>query len=141
MSDSHLGPLAYLSPKEPVFMKRRTALIVALAMGATPLFADQKVDHYAAEESADLAEAMAKFSEFNKRMAAIVAMPSLSRDDIENVHQLTYTLEDALGKIIEEATELAELLESVHLASESSNVERLKARAASYLTIAQQLTP
>lgn len=122
-------------------MKRKTAFIVALAMGATPLFADQKVAHYAAEEAADLTQAMALFSDGNARMAAILDRPSMNRDDMENIHQLTYTLEAALAKIIAQATELADLLESVHQASEGSNAERLKARATPYLAMAQQLVP
>ncbi|MCC5965949.1 MAG: hypothetical protein JJU24_07410 [Natronohydrobacter sp.] len=122
-------------------MKRRTALIVALAMGAMPVFADDKVDHYAAETSADLAEAMVNFSTYNTRMADILAQPAMTQDQMEDIHQLTYTLEVALEKIITEAQDLAERLEEVHLASEDSDADKLTALATSYLAIARQLVP
>lgn len=122
-------------------MKRRTALIIALAMGTVPVFANERVDHYAAEQSADLAEAMANFSEYNQRMAAVLARPTMTRDNMEDIHQLTYTLEVALAKMIEEATELADLLEEVHLASEGSDAEKLVGLSRSYLAIARQLVP
>lgn len=122
-------------------MKRRTALIVALAMGAMPVFAEEKVDHYAAETSADLAEAMVNFSTYNTHMADILAQSEMTRDRMEDIHQLTYTLEVALEKIITEAQELAERLEEVHLASEDSDPDKLTALATSYLAIARQLVP
>ncbi|WP_071798740.1 DUF6746 family protein [Natronohydrobacter thiooxidans] len=122
-------------------MKRRTALIVALAMGAMPVFAEERPDHYAAETSADLAEAMDNFSTHNKRMAEILAQPAMTPDHMEDIHQLTYTLEDALAKIITEATELAERLEEVHLASEGVDAAKLTGLASAYLARAQQLVP
>lgn len=122
-------------------MKRRTALIVALAMGAMPVFAEEKVDHYAAETAADLAEAMVNFSTYNKHMADILAQSEMTRDRMEDIHQLTYTLEVALEKIITEAQDLAERLEEVHLASEDSDADKLTALATSYLAIARQLVP
>ena len=44
------------------------------------------------------------------------------------MHQLTYTLENALGKINQELAKLAETLEAVHVASETGDVGTVLAR-------------
>lgn len=122
-------------------MKRGTALIAALALCAMPVVADVRIDHYAAEDSATLAEALENFSTFNNRVEAVLARPVMTRDNMEDIHQLTYTLEVALERIIAEATELAELLEEVHLASEGTDAEKLTRLTKSYLAISRQLVP
>ncbi len=122
-------------------MKRRTALFVTAILSAYPAFAQDTVDHYAPEASETLAQAQANLSDYNARMAAILAKETMTGNDMEDIHQLTYTLEVALAKIISEATDLAVVLERVHHASEMSNVERLRGLATEYLTVAQQLAP
>lgn len=122
-------------------MKRGTALIAALALCAMPVVADDRIDHYAAEESATLAEALENFSTFNNRVEAVLTRPVMTRDNMEDIHQLTYTLEVALERIIAEATELADLLEEVHLASEGADAEKLIRLTTSYLAISRQLVP
>jgi len=93
---------------------------------AMPAMAQDRVDHYAPQPSETLDAALANFSEYNAIMAGIMAKDSLTPDDMEDVHQLTYTLEVALAKLIAESTELAEQLEYVHQASEGSNGARLR---------------
>lgn len=55
------------------------------------------------------------------------------------VHQLTYTLENALGKIHEEVTQLVDTLEEVHLASEATDPQDMKKKAQTYLKTATTL--
>jgi hypothetical protein len=122
-------------------MKRRTALFAAFVLATSPALADQKVDHYAAEPSDDLAQALTNFRDYNARMAAILAKDTLSGDDMEDIHQLTYTIETALARIIAEARDLAQALERVHEASEGGSADYLRGLAGPYLTVAQQLVP
>lgn len=123
-------------------MKRRTALFAAAILATYPAFAQEtqeSVDHYAGESAETLAQAQANLAEYNAKMAATLAKPELSADDMEDIHQMTYTLEVALAKIISEATDLAETLERVHHASEMGSAGRLRDLATQYLTVAQQL--
>ena len=123
-------------------MKRRTALFAAAILASYPAFAQDtqdSVDHYAGESAETLAQAQANLAEYNAKMAATLAKPDLSANDMEDIHQMTYTLEVALAKIISEATALAETLERVHHASEMGSAGRLRDLATQYLTVAQQL--
>lgn len=88
--------------------------------------ADSRIDHFEGESSATLAEAVANFSAYNGKLAALLAQPALSPTDLGIVHQLTYTLENALEKINQDLEALAETLEEVHLASEKSDAEGVR---------------
>ena len=114
------------------------ALTVPLALGAGPALAhgDERVDHYEARESATLQEAVANFSEYNAKLAEVLA-----RSDFEEVHELTYTLENALAKIRDDLSGLADTLEALHLASEDHTLEETLANGEAYLETAQTLVP
>ena len=55
------------------------------------------------------------------------------------IHQLTYTLENALEKIHSETTELKAVLEDVHLGSENMDFAKVKQQAKRYLDTATTL--
>lgn len=57
----------------------------------------------------------------------------LTDNDLMTIHQLTYTLENALEKINIDLEELAQTLEKVHVASETNNREALKEAGSAYL--------
>jgi len=115
-----------------------TALAMTVAVGAIGK-ADEAVDHYAAEPSETLAEAVENFVTHNNRMAEVLARDPLTVADMEEVHELTYTLEIALAKINEELGALPPVLEEVHLASEGDNPLRLRGVAGVYLEKARVL--
>lgn len=110
-------------------------------LAASPVMAQDSVDHYAPQPSETLDAALANFSDYNTIMAEIMAQDSLTPTDMEDVHQLTYTLEVALAKLIEESTELAQRLEFVHQASEGDNGARLREYGLTYLETAQKIVP
>ena len=75
---------------------------------------------------------MANFSEYNNRLEEILA-GDLTPQAMNEVHQLTYTLENALGKISEEFEELAITLEEVHLPSEHMETDKVQEHGEQYL--------
>jgi hypothetical protein len=117
----------------------RVACVAALA--AAPALAQDSVDHYAPQPSETLEQALDNFLEYNAFMAEILAKDSLTPNDMEDVHQLTYTIEAALAKMIAESSALAVQLEIVHHWSEGTNGERLKEHGQTYLEMAQKLVP
>ncbi|WP_369412997.1 DUF6746 family protein [Halomonas alkalisoli] len=62
-------------------------------------------------------------------------------EDLGTIHELTYTLENALEKINEEVNTMAVTLEEVHLGSETGDFERVNSNGAAYLDAAQTLIP
>jgi len=97
-------------------------------------FAGERVKHFKGEPSTTIEEARANLSEYHRRMAGILARDSLSPKDMMEIHQITYTLENALKYIADELKRLQEELEKIHLASERNDSATIRAVAPNYLS-------
>ncbi|KPQ29369.1 MAG: hypothetical protein HLUCCX14_05905 [Marinobacter excellens HL-55] len=113
--------------------------VLVLSACATAATATEKPDHFKGKESRTLQEAVVNFAEYNAKLAYIVAKDELSGADMAEVHELTYTIENALAKINEATETMAVDLEEVHLASESADVETVKSRGKKFLESAKIL--
>lgn len=105
---------------------------IALALFALTATA-QEVDHYEPVPSETLAEAMENLATYNARVEEVLARDELSVSDMEEIHQYTYTMEQAVARIATSMEEIAELLEEVHLASEGDDADDLRQKAEAYL--------
>ncbi len=112
----------------------------AIMLGClTQAEAEEGVSHYEALPSETLVDAVENFVTYNDKVQEVLAREDLSVADMEDIHNLTYTLEIALAKINEELGALPVVLEEVHLASESDNPAHLRAVAKAYLEQAEVL--
>lgn len=119
---------------------RIAATLLAVSLGfAAPLRADEGVTHYAAKPSDTMEQAVENFVTYNAMMQEVLAKDELSVEDMERVHELTYTIEIALARINEELGALPVVLEEVHLASEGDNPHALRGVAEVYLDTARHL--
>lgn len=114
-------------------MRKQTLALLTCAALTLPMssFAEE-VEHFEGKESTNLKEAVANFSEYNKKLEQVLA-GDLTPEAMNEVHQLTYTLENALGKINQEFDGLAETLEEIHLASERADTEGVASKGKRYL--------
>ena len=112
---------------------------VALALFALPATA-QEVDHYEPVPSETLAEAMDNLATYNARVEEVLARDELSVSDMEEIHQYTYTMEQAVARIATSMEDVAAVLEEVHLASEGDDAGDLRDKAAAYLERTAPLT-
>ena len=110
-------------------------LAVSLAV-VGGVMAEERPDHFQGLAAPDLQAAVANLSEYNNRLEKILS-GDLSDADMSAAHELTYTLENALEKIIIDLEELAETLEKVHVASETFNRDALKEASPAYLDTAR----
>ncbi|MGM0981858.1 MAG: DUF6746 family protein [Pseudomonadota bacterium] len=118
-------------------------LFAALCAGllATTAQAEERPDHFEGETAGSLAEAVIQFSETNRQLAELLAQEELSNAELGTIHELSYTLENALATFGEELDTMAVDLEEVHLGSESVERERVRSHGAAYLEAAQTLVP
>lgn len=116
-------------------------LVIATFGFAVTITADERIDHFEGKSSETLEEAVKNFSEYNKKLASILEKEELTNQDMVKIHQLTYTLENALGKINKNLDELAETLEELHLASEKVDSNKVKNKGTSYLNTARTVIP
>lgn len=94
---------------------------------------DERPDHFSGKTVTTEAEARSYFSQYNQKLATLLALPELSPAQLLEIHEITYTLENALAKLPAEAAKVAELLESLHLASEYANAADAKKQGEQYL--------
>lgn len=112
-------------------------LAATLAFGAHS-FAEERVEHFKGLPSPDLATAVKNFSEYNELLAQQLN-GELTPQALADIHQLTYTLEIALEKINQEMAALADTLEEVHVASETSAPEKLAEEGKKYMQAVAEL--
>lgn len=120
-------------------MTKRFLLAISIAMASLGAQADENYDHFAALESPDVATAFCNLQAFNTLLNSILDKPSLSAEDMVKVHELTYTLENALAKLTESLEASAVSLEEVHLASERLDEETIKAQGQTYKQLVDSL--
>lgn len=116
-----------------------TLTLAALALTAAPTVADDRPEHYKGEPSATLEEAFANLAEYNTRLRAILEQDEVQGDDFNEIHRLTYTLENALGRIEDELDEMEDDLEEIHLASEKGDSDRIAKHGPRYFDRADEL--
>jgi len=112
---------------------------IALAFFALPSIA-QEVDHYEAVPSETLSEAMENLATYNAKVEEVLARDELSGSDMEEIHQYTYTMEQAVARIATSMEDIATILEEVHLASEADDTDDLREKASAYLDQTAPLT-
>lgn len=122
----------------PQFAALAIAGLWALASPALASGAGERYEHFKGKPSATLDEALKNFSEYNRKLEAVVG-GKLNDDAMHKVHELTYTLENALEKINAELTALAETLEEVHQASERLDGDAVLRHTRKYLEVSRQV--
>lgn len=101
--------------------------------------AGERVDHFEGKPANTLEEAVSNFSEYNKKLNDILNKEDISGEDMFRIHQLTYTIENALQKINEEVEAMAVSLENLHISSETGDLEGIKKHGAEYISSAKKL--
>ena len=109
---------------------------------STNAFGDehQRVRHFSGEKPATTREARVLLSDYNAKLASILAKNELASKDLGEIHMLTYTLENAIMHLRQDLKALANTLEELHKLSEHNKPEQAKQQAEVYLQAAQQFT-
>jgi hypothetical protein len=118
----------------------RTLAAAALALISTLSFGEAP-EHFKGEASPTLEAALENLATYNAKLEALLAKDKLSLIDMNQVHELTYTLENALARIDAHLKTTAETLESVHKASERADAAVVKTDGQRYLNDSQRLLP
>ncbi|PLW82360.1 hypothetical protein CWI75_11385 [Kineobactrum sediminis] len=106
---------------------------------ASQASADDRPGHFRGEPSATLEEAFANLESYNARLRDTLDSGEVQGDDFNQIHLLTYTLENALERIESELEMLEESLEEIHIGSERGEPGRIDENAADYFSRADSL--
>lgn len=109
------------------------ALVVCLVATSAFALADDRPEHYSGEKVETLEGALENLREYSGRLASIVQGDDFGADRLQSVHEITYSLENALERIEKELEQLAETLESVHIASEHGDTDTVSRDTAVFI--------
>lgn len=113
-----------------------TLFSIALVNSAS---ADSDAQHFPAIESKSLVEAKCNLSAYQTKLSAILEKSEITPLDAVKVHELTYTLENALIKMQQDLAQMAVVLEEVHLASEKLDTDVIKKQGDVFLSSTNEL--
>lgn len=114
----------------------RLIAFIALSLGFAAGAQEPRIDHYSGEPADSMPQALDNLAGYNAKLQALLAEDEV---DLHTVHELTYTLENALQRVQADLADAAEALEEVHLASEAADADTVKARGADYLEATRPL--
>lgn len=116
-------------------MIKEVLTVTALLWGATLSTANagQRPEHYQALPAESIEQAVSNLTSYNQELDALIRQNELSNEDMVKIHELTYTLENALQRLQAELEGAAEVLEEVHLGSETMDSNRVLDNARRYL--------
>lgn len=137
-----LFSLSIVPHEKGINMKKILTLAsAALLMIAGTAQADDRPSHFKGEASPSWEVAVTNLTEYNERLAKLVSKDELTAEDLNQVHQLTYTLENALERMEDEIEDIAETLEKVHVASETNQPDTVKKEGEKYLSDVKTVLP
>ncbi|WP_100638903.1 DUF6746 family protein [Marinobacter salexigens] len=117
-------------------VRQFTAVAASLLISVPALASDD--DHFKGVPANTLEQAVANFSEYNNKLEKVLA-GDLTPEAMNEVHQLTYTLENALQKLDDEIDELEDTLEKVHKASERADPDTVRTAGEQYLSNSRKI--
>jgi len=117
-----------------------TPWVMVAALGMPVTAWAEEVDHYEGKKPESLEEAVALFKEYNAKFEEILSNRPLSDEQLAEIHRISYTMENALGKMNSEMLSLTQTLENIHKASEQGDGETVTGQGQSYLSTSRKLT-
>lgn len=100
----------------------------------------EKAKHFAAKPAPDVNTALCNLEKYNAILGDITAGKTLDPVSMNKVHELTYTLENALARLNATLEATAVALEEVHLASERMDQAVVKAESQKYFALLASLS-
>ncbi|MCC2608213.1 DUF6746 family protein [Planctobacterium marinum] len=114
----------------------KTTLLTTLSVSMltmTGLSADEQYNHFPSLEAPDTTVALCNLNKFNARLAGIVEQSEIGVEDMLKIHELTYTLENAVQRLQQDLEGIAAELEKTHKGSEAMQQDTVKSSANAYL--------
>lgn len=101
--------------------------------------ADEKFDHFPSVAAPNTQVALCNLASFNKQLGLLANKKALSAEEMVKVHELTYTLENAVQRLQSDLNTIAADLEKVHKASERLDGQTVNQSGQAYLAATQLL--
>ncbi|MBK5942531.1 hypothetical protein CCR79_01370 [Halorhodospira halophila] len=116
------------------------ALTLSLALAAGGALANgHDHQHYEGEEPEGLAEALTLLAERQERLEELLAADALADEAFHEIHEMSYTLENAVERIQGDVDRMAEHVEAIHLGSERLDEDAIREHAGELEALLREL--
>ena len=112
--------------------------VCAVSFVFSSVAAADDFQHYPAKPSPTVEAALCHLSSLNPVLSQLTSSEKVKLEDMVKIHELTYTLENALGTLQAALVETAERLEEVHKASERFDQKTVVEKSVEYRKLANQ---
>ena len=112
--------------------------VLAVGLSSNAVLASDD-EHFQGKMPSSFVEAQALLAEYNETLNGFVQDGEITAAEMGEIHQLTYTLENALGRMEEEIERVEDMLEAVHKGSEHAEYESVLHNARQYLETSRVL--
>lgn len=102
--------------------------------------ASERVDHFEGDSAATWSEAITLLNKANQELAQIAKTGQLSHQDSARIHQLSYSMENALATLSAQLNTTSQVLEQLHLSSETPELGQTKQLQQLYLETVAPIT-
>lgn len=113
--------------------------LVLTIIAPMTVHSDETYDHFASLESPDVATAFCNLLSYNQKLNTVMSKSELSTEDMVKIHELTYTLENAIARLSDTLKDSAAALEEVHLASERLDQQMINTQGTKYKQLVDSL--
>lgn len=117
---------------------RKTISAIILAAATVTVAHATDVKHFKGEKPETMAEAIAIIEKYNAQLEGRIQY-DLTPYTMAEIHQMSYSLENALQFIEEHLKKTQENLEEVHIASETNDTETVQKKGKEYLQGTKEL--
>lgn len=117
---------------------RKTISAIILAAATVTVAHATDVKHFKGEKPETMAEAIAVIEKYNAQLEGRIQY-ELTPYTMAEIHQMSYSLENALQFIEEHLKKTQENLEEVHIASETNDTETVQKKGKEYLQGTKEL--
>lgn len=117
---------------------RKTISAIILAAATVTVAHATDVKHFKGEKPETMAEAIAIIEKYNAQLEGRIQY-ELTPYTMAEIHQMTYSLENALEFIDDHLDQTQENLEKVHIASETMDTETVQNKGKEYLQGTKEL--
>ncbi len=120
-------------------MKLLSSLFILAFTVSSYVSADEQYNHFPSLQAPDLKIALCNLQSYNQKLSAITSKDELTATDMVKIHELTYTLENAVARMQSELVKTAENLEKVHKASERLDQKAIATFGQKYFELSNML--
>lgn len=113
---------------------------LAIVFGGATAAQASDPEHFEGRPSETVTEAVENLNTYTNELVALTEA-DLGPAEMARVHEVTYTLENALARIDEEYDTIAVALEAVHQASERADADTVRAETGAYAEALSALMP